>query len=618
MKLYNLIISIYNIKNNNKIIIILIIYSLIYPTNLVANSLRLPSHKPPVPDYSYQKLNNDYGVLSLDDINKYKKIFYYQKKGKWDISNKYIEGLDNDILMGHVLFQKYMHPTSYRSSYSELSNWLKKYRDLPGANRIYRLAKKRQPKGYKNPLSPLKGAFNNKIRKYEKIQIKKASNQPIQKKERVSKKSRQLYLNIKLNIKNDILTKSEKKLYKLPSKSLTKTQKDELFFAIAEKWYFRGDNDKKAFELASLTANRSRDQVIFADWIAGLAAWRLKKYKDSQYHFEKLAKSKNISPWNISAASFWASRASLKNRDTEKFILWLKYGANHPRTFYGIICKTLLGDNVSISNIKTKFLPKDYEVLKKYTPIKRIIALNESGQIFLADKEAFNIINSANPKQSEALLKLANELNLPNTSIQLATKNLNSNNIYFDSSAYPIPNWKNYGDFILDQALVYAFIRQESRFNSKAKSWAGARGLMQLMPRTASFVAKNRSLRHNQKYKLYEPKLNLSLGQKYVKILMKNEMFSNNLFLLTAAYNAGPGNINKWLLTTPYNNDPLLFIESIPARETRIFIERVLTNLWIYRMRFNQDKPSLLNIVEGEWPRYISQDPNLSKITNLK
>ncbi len=99
---------------------------------------------------------------------------------------------------------------------------------------------------------------------------------------------------------------------------------------------------------------------------------------------------------------------------------------------------------------------------------------------------------------------------------------------------------------------------------------------------------------------------------------MKNEKFKNNLFLLVAAYNAGPTNINKWLSNTPFNNDPLLFIESIPARETRIFIERVLANLWIYRMRFNQDKPSLLNIVEGKWPKYMSQDNNLNKISNLE
>ncbi len=617
MQLNRFIINIYNFLKKYKFIMIAIFYCMILPNPLLSKSIRIPLHKPPIPEYNDQKLNREYGVLSIKDIDRYKKIFYFQKKGKWDISRKYIQEIDNDILMGHVLFQKYMHPTSYRSTYSELSNWLKKYRELPGSNRIYRLAKKRQPKGYKNPLTPLKSSFNNKKKFTETLQLKKPSNNSYKKRDKVSKSSRQLYNSIKSNIKRDILTKSENRIYKLSNKSLTKKQRDELLFAIAEKWYFRGDNDHKAFELASAVASRSRDKIIFSDWIAGLSAWRLKKYKKSQYHFEKLAQSDFISPWNISAASFWASRASLRNKNPDKFIYWLKFGSKHTRTFYGMICKTLLGEEINISNVKTQFLPKDFDILKKYNSIQRIIALKEVDEVFLADKEAFNLIPSANFEQSDALLKLANKLKLPNSSIKLAVKNLDYKNKHFDISAYPIPDWKNYSKFILDEALVYAFIRQESRFNSKAKSHAGARGLMQLMPRTASFVAKDRSLRHNHKYKLYEPNLNLKLGQKYVQILMKNEKLKNNLFLLTAAYNAGPSNLNKWLATTPYNSDPLLFIESIPARETRIFIERVLANLWIYRMRFNQDKPSLLDIVEGRWPKYISQDNTLNKISNL-
>ncbi|PPR77305.1 MAG: Soluble lytic murein transglycosylase [Alphaproteobacteria bacterium MarineAlpha2_Bin1] len=618
MKPDNFILNLYNLIKQYKLIILVFFYFLIFPGHLTAKSIRLPLYKPPVPDYNYQTLNREYGVLSVKDIDRYKKIFYFQKKGNWDISKKYIQEIDNDILMGHVLFQKYMHPTSYRSSYTELSNWLKKYRDHPGSSRIYKLAKKRQPKGHKNPLLPLKGDFKNKTTLNVKLQTKKTSDNFSRKKSKVSRKSKQLYLTIKSNIKRDILTKSENRIYELSSKDLNKNQKDDLLFTIAEKWYFRGDNDQKAFQLASTIADRSRNKIIFADWIAGLSAWRLKKYKKAQYHFEKLASSEYISTWNVSAAAFWASRASLKNKNPEKFIFWLRYGSKNTRTFYGIICKTLLGEDITISNTKTKFLSKDYKILKKYPSILRIIALEEIGQVFLSDKEAFNMIPSANSEQAQALLKLANKLNLPNTSIKLAVKSLDDKNIYYDTSAYPIPDWKNHSEFILDQALVYAFVRQESRFNSKAKSHAGARGLMQLMPRTASFVAKDRRLRYNHKHKLYEPDLNLTLGQLYVKILMKNEKFKNNLFLLVAAYNAGPTNINKWLSNTPFNNDPLLFIESIPARETRIFIERVLANLWIYRMRFNQDKPSLLNIVEGKWPKYMSQDNNLNKISNLE
>ena len=74
------------------------------------------------------------------------------------------------------------------------------------------------------------------------------------------------------------------------------------------------------------------------------------------------------------------------------------------------------------------------------------------------------------------------------------------------------------------------------------------------------------------------------------------------------AYNGGPGNLNKWRRKSDYQGDPLLFIESIPSRETRAFVERVLTNLWIYRFRLGQPAPSLDAIAAGAWPRYQAFD----------
>ena len=74
---------------------------------------------------------------------------------------------------------------------------------------------------------------------------------------------------------------------------------------------------------------------------------------------------------------------------------------------------------------------------------------------------------------------------------------------------------------------------------------------------------------------------------------------------MAAAWNGGPGNLNKWRRRIDYMSDPLFFIESLPSRETRIFIERVLSNLWIYRNRFGQRTPSLDAIAAGEWPVYV-------------
>jgi len=176
----------------------------------------------------------------------------------------------------------------------------------------------------------------------------------------------------------------------------------------------------------------------------------------------------------------------------------------------------------------------------------------------------------------------------------------------FDGAAYPIPDFVPPEGFSVDRALIYALIRQESAFNPKAKSWAGARGLMQLMPGTARFVARSTGITLKNRSKLYTPETNLELGQAYIEMLLDESDVSGNLFKLAVAWNGGPGNLRKWKRRTKYLDDPIFFIESIPSYETRTFVERVLTNFWIYRHRFGQDTPSLDAVARGEWPLYTA------------
>jgi hypothetical protein len=80
------------------------------------------------------------------------------------------------------------------------------------------------------------------------------------------------------------------------------------------------------------------------------------------------------------------------------------------------------------------------------------------------------------------------------------------------------------------------------------------------------------------------------------------------LFLVAAAYNSGPGNLQRWQSEVNYNDDPLLFVASIPVRETRQFIERVMTNLWIYQLRLGEKTPTLDALASHHWPLYVSVD----------
>ena len=107
------------------------------------------------------------------------------------------------------------------------------------------------------------------------------------------------------------------------------------------------------------------------------------------------------------------------------------------------------------------------------------------------------------------------------------------------------------------------------------------------MPSTASYMAKGIDV------SLTHPQTNISVGQKYVRHLLMDPSVNNDLFYMAIAYNAGPGNLSRWKKQYKNIDDPLLFIESIPSAETRNFVERVMVNYWIYRIRAGKDNPSL-------------------------
>jgi soluble lytic murein transglycosylase-like protein len=240
---------------------------------------------------------------------------------------------------------------------------------------------------------------------------------------------------------------------------------------------------------------------------------------------------------------------------------------------------------------------------------RRAFALIQIGELRRAELELRPIVYRDNPTLAEGIVALAERIGIPGLAVRVAlyVKNPETGESVFPGALYPIPVWKPRGGFRIDPALVYAFMRQESGFNANARSRAGARGLMQLMPATARFIA-DPADRRDLMTRLYEPSLNLTLGQKYLIHLLNHETVQGDLFRLAAAYNGGPGNLAKWEKRSAQMDDPLLFIESIPARETREFIERVLCNLWIYRIRMGQDAPSLDALAAGERPLYTAFD----------
>jgi soluble lytic murein transglycosylase len=202
-----------------------------------------------------------------------------------------------------------------------------------------------------------------------------------------------------------------------------------------------------------------------------------------------------------------------------------------------------------------------------------------------------------------ALIALASATRLPGLSLRLGAAITSANGKLYDAALYPLPRWEPDNGYEVDKALIYALVRQESQFNTAARSPAGAAGLMQLMPRTASYMT-GRDFSQNNDTALNDPELNLTIGQKYVQHLLGQENIDNNLFFMLAAYNGGPTQARQWQRELEYGDDPLLFIETVTASETRNFIERVLANYWIYRQQLGAKTPSLEAVAAGQWPIY--------------
>lgn len=169
------------------------------------------------------------------------------------------------------------------------------------------------------------------------------------------------------------------------------------------------------------------------------------------------------------------------------------------------------------------------------------------------------------------------------------------------ASLYPMPKWTPSSGYQVEPALLFAIMREESQFNPQAQSAKGAMGVMQLMPSTAQAMARHINIAGSSA----EPAVSMALGQQYIKQLMEQPLIQNNMVYVLAAYNAGPAMVQKWHDSGKYNNDPLLFVESIPFAGTRDYVVNVMGNYWVYAGLFGGDaNASIVEMAHGTWPHY--------------
>ena len=540
-------------------------------------------------------------ILNDADINNYKKVFEYQEACEWKKANKYILEIENNMLMGHVLAQRYLHPKCYRSKYLELYNWLKKYNDHPQSRRIYRLAVRRMPQGYKSPPQPskvvgIKGTNLEPIKNTKYVSQKKLS-----KNQRKEKKK--LINAIKSRVNRGWPTGAVKLLKQRDVTILLDQVETDQQKELIAKGYFLANKNELAIRYASEALEKSALHVPYAGWTAGLSSWRLKNYEQAADFFSNFSISLKEDVWHKASGSFWAARAYAKLNQYEDINFWLKRSADNPISFYGLLAAQILGIENPINWTSTK-LGADEKMILSLPAGKRIQALIQIGLLNELENEIIKINSVINEDIAMWSLDIAQHFSLAYTQLKIAGKLKQYNVLLPTKYYYPTPIWQPLNGFTLDPSLLYAFMHQESLFNTTAKSHRGAVGLMQIMPATAKFISSNREVKRNNSNILKIPEINLDVGQEYIEYLLNLKLVNNNLIYLAAAYNGGPGNLEKWLEKINHLDDALFFMESIPSRETRWFIEKVLTKYWIYEDKIGNKSNTLRKLANGENPIY--------------
>ena len=554
---------------------------------------------------SFANNENSKQILSQNDVKIYKKIFEIQKlpiknkKSKeWKKVDDLIKGLNNRILLGNVYAERFLHPTGWRSSYIDLKKWLDKYNDHPDATRITRIALKRKPNNFKSPKKPTPGFLNGygtfkanvlkpkfpiDNRKYKKFSYSTSI-----KFRRAINKRNSFYAENLLN---------SKKVKKYLTKNELSQLRSELSHAL-----FIFEKDYKSIRQARLSLSLSEKPNPLALWAGGLASWRIKDIKLSKYFFNKLSEIQGPDGI-IAGGGYWSSRISYLLGNAKEANYFLKKAATKERTFYGSLAMASLGykykPNFDLPSYDHNFINK----ILKHKGGVRALALIEVNEFHKAAREFRKIIPKFDVKDYPQLLSFTSKNNMPGLTFRLAAILRNDHNKILLGGLYPVPTWNIDTSDLKDKALLYAIARQESGFNPRAKSSSKAMGVLQIIPSTAAFVMKNREyrLRRSKNHLLYNPPHNISIGSKYIKFLFSLPIVNNDLMWMLASYNAGPGNFQKWTKNRNYKyKDTLLMLESLPARETRNYIKLVLTNLWVYKIRFNQDNTVLLSLASGK------------------
>jgi soluble lytic murein transglycosylase len=364
----------------------------------------------------------------------------------------------------------------------------------------------------------------------------------------------------------------------------------------------------KAYKVSSNHSLSKGPEYADSEWLSGwIALTFLDDPNMALLHFKNFYNNVGY-PISLSRGAYWIGKTYKSMKNKQKSDEWFNEASKYVYTYYGQLAffETNPGEAFSLLE-QDKVSEKFKNEFNKNPIIKSVLLLNELNKSkyakdFLKHLAILNIENG-----SEILAgKLAIKIGRYDYSIQIA-KQASYEKRFHNEINYPVIKTSEVVNKkkMPKSELILAVIRQESEFDQKAHSYAGARGMMQLMTYTAKLIAKQAKLPYSKNRLKSDPTYNIKLGSYYLAGLL--EEYEGSYPFALAAYNAGPKRVKYWkkINGNPQkgNIDYINWIELIKFKETRNYVQRVLENVNVYKYILSGKPVKIHNFFEDK-PHY--------------
>jgi len=362
----------------------------------------------------------------------------------------------------------------------------------------------------------------------------------------------------------------------------------------------RDENFENAYELAANNGMSAGVDFADAEFLAGwLALTKLDDAQSAYTHFERLENGVTT-PVSLSRAKYWQGRAAEAMGELELARSRFIAAAEHPTAYYGQLAVLALGPDAAQLDLPPDPQPSDEEraEFQQREEIQAIRLLAEIDANYLFTVFIYHYDDEMETPVEQAMIAdLALEFFRLRQAVR-AAKAGRLQGMILAERAYPLIDLPTNAPFEPEAALTYSVIRQETEFDARAVSGAGARGLMQMMPATARQTARQLNMPFNFEWLTDDPQYNLQLGMAHLDEVVND--YDGSLVMALAAYNAGGHRVRRWVESygDPRSGtiDPIDWVESIPFSETRNYVQRVIENVQVYRARMNNGQPAALRI----------------------